>query len=98
MFLLEFERLRTPYTKTEMPNEYEIYKVFKDDIFGDKIIHLNPYLYNMRNNENFLEDYFIKEINELKNKISCYEDKINCYDKRLNDLNCKINKVVNSLA
>ena len=81
-----------------MTTEYKIYKVFKDDIFGEKTVHLNPYLYNMRNNENFLEDYFIKEINELKNKISCYEDKINCYDKRLNDLNCKINKVVNSLA
>ena len=42
-------------------------------------------------NENFLEDYFIKEINELK-------DKINCYEERLNDLNCKIDKVVDSLA
>ena len=81
----------TQYTKNEMADEYEIYKVFKDDIFGDKIVHLNPYLYNIRNNENFLEDYFIKEINELK-------DKINCYDKRLDDLNCKIDKVVNSLA
>ena len=74
-----------------MADEYEIYKAFKDDIFADKIVHLNPYLYNIRNNENFLEDYFIKEINELK-------DKINCYDKRLDDLNCKIDKVVNSLA
>ena len=91
MFLLEFERLGTQYTKNEMADEYEIYKAFKDDVFGDKIVHLNPYLYNIRNNENFLEDYFIKEIKELK-------DKINCYDKRLDDLNCKINKVVNSLA
>ena len=81
----------TQYTKNEIADEYEIYKAFKDDIFGDKIVHLNPYLYNIRNNENFLEDYFIKEINELK-------DKINCYDKRLDDLNCKIDKVVNSLA
>ena len=43
-----------------MPDEYKIYKVFKDDIFGDKIVHLNPYLSNIRNNENFLEDYFIR--------------------------------------
>lgn len=74
-----------------MTNEYEIYKVFKDDIFGDKIVHLNPYLSNIRNNENFLEDYFIREIKELKDKINCYEDK-------LNTLNCKIDKVVDSLA
>ena len=74
-----------------MANEYEIYKIFKDDIFADKIVHLNPYLYNIRNSENFLEDYFIKEINGLKNKINCYEE-------RLNDLNCKIDKVVDSLA
>ena len=74
-----------------MTNEYEIYKVFKDDIFGDKIDHLNPYLSNIRNNENFLEDYFIKEINGLKDKINCYEDKLNA-------LNCKIDKVVDSLA
>ena len=74
-----------------MTNEYEIYKVFKDDIFADKIVHLNPNLYDIRNNENFLEDYFIKEINELKYKI-------NYYDKRSNDLNRKINKVVDSLA
>ena len=66
-------------------------KVFKDDIFSDKIVHLNPYLYNIRNKENFLEDYFIKEISELK-------DKINCYEERLNKLNCKIDKVVDSLA
>jgi len=74
-----------------MTNEYEIYKVFKDDIFGDKIVHLNPYLYNIRNNENFLEDYFIREIKELKDKINCYEDKLNA-------LNCKIDKVMDSLA
>ena len=74
-----------------MTNEYEIYKVFKDDIFGDKIVHLNPYLYNIRNNENFLEDYFIREIKELKDKINCYEDKLNA-------LNCKIDKVVDILA
>ena len=81
----------TQYTKNEMPNEYEIYKVFKDGIFGDKIVHLNPYLYNIRNNENFLEDYFIKEINELKDKINCYEDK-------LDKLNCKVGKIIDSLA
>ena len=81
----------TEYTKNEMANEYEIYKVFKDDIFSDKIVHLNPYLYNIRNNENFLDDYFIKEINGLKNKINCYEE-------RLNKLNCKIDKVVDTLA
>ena len=46
MFLLEFERLGTQYTKNEIPDEYKIYKVFKDDIFGDKIVHLNPYLSN----------------------------------------------------
>ena len=74
-----------------MPDEYKIYKVFKDDIFGDKIVHLNPYLSNIRNNENFLEDYFIKEIKELK-------DKINRYDKEIRNLNCKIDKVVDSLA
>ena len=74
-----------------MPDEYKIYKVFKDDIFGDKIVHLNPYLSNIRNNENFLQDYFIREIKELK-------DKINCYEERLNKLNYKIDKVVDSLA
>ena len=73
-----------------MPDEYKIYKVFKDDIFGDKIVHLNPYLSNIRNNKNFLEYYFINEIKELK-------DKINCYEERLNKLNCKIDKVVDSL-
>lgn len=81
----------TQYTKNEMPDEYKIYKVFKDDIFGDKIVHLNPYLSNIRNNENFLEDYFINEIKELK-------DKINCYDKEIRNLNFKIDKVVDSLA
>ena len=86
-----------------MSNEYEIYKVFKDDIFADKIVHLNPYLYNIRNKENFLEDYFIKEINELKDKINCYEERLNklnykINEERLNDLNCKIDKVVDSLA
>ena len=81
----------TQYTKNEMPDEYKIYKVFKDDIFGDKIVHLNPYLSNIRNNESFLEDYFIREIKELK-------DKINCYDKEIRNLNCKIDKVVDSLA
>lgn len=81
----------TQYTRNEMPDEYKIYKVFKDDIFSDKIVHLNPYLYNIRNNENFLEDYFINEISELK-------DKINCYDKEIRNLNCKIDKVVDSLA
>ena len=81
----------TEYTKNEMPDEYKIYKVFKDDIFGDKIVHLNPYLSNIRNNDNFLEDYFIREIKELK-------DKINCYDKEMRNLNFKIDKVVGSLA
>ena len=74
-----------------MPDEYKIYKVFKDDIFGDKIVHLNPYLSNIRNNENFLENYFINKIKELK-------DKINCYDKEIRNLNFKIDKVVDSLA
>lgn len=74
-----------------MPDEYKIYKVFKDDIFGDKIVHLNPYLSNIRNNENFLENYFINKIKELK-------DKINYYDKEIRNLNYKIDKVVDSLA
>ena len=91
MFLLEFERLGTQYTKNEIPDEYKIYKVFKDDIFGDKIVHLNLYLSNIRNNENFLDYYFIREIKELK-------DKINRYDKEIRNLNCKIDKVVDSLA
>ncbi len=46
---------------------------------------------NIINNENFLEYYFINEIKELK-------DKINCYDKEIRNLNCKIDKVVDSLA
>ncbi|TKZ30408.1 hypothetical protein [Brachyspira catarrhinii] len=91
IYFLNLRDWGTQYTKNEMANEYKIYKVFKDYIFGEKTVHLNPYLYNIRNNENFLEDYFIKEINELK-------DKINCYDNRLKDLNCKIDKVVDSLA
>ena len=85
-----------------MADEYEIYKAFKDDIFADKIVHLNPYLYNIRDNENFLEDYFIKKIKELNSKIDKdikeLKDKINCYDNKINDLNCKINKVVDTLA
>ena len=92
----------TQYTKNEKADEYEIYKVFKNDIFGDKIVHLNPYLYNIRNNENFLEDYFIKKIKELNSKIDKdtkeMKDKINCYDNKINDLNYKIDKVVGSLA
>ena len=43
-----------------MPDEYKIYKVFKDDIFGDKIVHLNPYLSNIRNNENFWRIILLK--------------------------------------
>ena len=74
-----------------MPDEYKIYKVFKDDLFGEKIVHLNPYLSNIRNNKIFLEYYFINEIKELK-------DKINCYDKEIRNLNCKIDKVVDILA
>lgn len=38
-----------------------------------------------------MEYYFINEIKELK-------DKINCYDKEIRNLNCKIDKVVDSLA
>lgn len=59
-----------------MPDEYKIYKVFKDDIFGDKIVHLNPYLSNIRNNENFLQDYFIREIKELNYKIDKVVDSL----------------------
>lgn len=50
-----------------------------------------------------MRNYFIKDINGLKDKINCYEERLNklnykINEERLNDLNCKIDKVVDSLA
>ncbi|WP_300754475.1 radical SAM protein [uncultured Brachyspira sp.] len=88
----------THYTKTEMPDEYDIYNTFKDHIFDSENCHLNPYITKIRNNNQFYNSYFYSKIkilneenNQLKNQIKEITDKEVIIDN-------KINKLINSIS
>ena len=74
----------TEYSIKEANNDLKLFKIFKDEIFKYPSVYLNPHIFNIIDNDNFIEEYINNQINELYSQIDL--------------LTNLINKIVNTLA
>ncbi len=74
----------TEYSIKEANNDLKLFKIFKDEIFRCPSVYLNPHIFNIIDNDNFIEEYINNQIDELYSQVDL--------------LTNLINKIVNTLA
>ena len=79
-----FNRIKYNLIKNFIKNSLKLFKIFKDEIFKCPSVYLNPHIFNIIDNDNFIEEYINNQINELYSQIDL--------------LTNLINKIVNTLA